>query len=135
MNLTPRRSILATMTIFVALSSAQAVSYKIASVSPLSGAQSPRGQDLEHGVELALKDRTAELKAAGIDITLVAFDDQASATRGGQVAQAILADKSILGVVGANNSSVSSVLGEAFAAEQLVMISPNSTNDALTQHN
>ena len=67
-------------------------------------------------------------------MTLTSFDDQASATRGGQIAQKILADSSILGVVGALNSSVSNVLGEHFASEKLAFISPTSTNDALTGH-
>lgn len=46
----------------------------------------------------------------------------------------ILADRSILGVVGALNSSVSNVLAQALAPAKLATISPASTNDQLTQH-
>ncbi|TSA84526.1 branched-chain amino acid ABC transporter substrate-binding protein [Deinococcus detaillensis] len=132
----PHRLIIpAALSLLVALSAAQAVSVSIATVSPLTGDQSPTGIDLRRGVELAVNARIAELKTAGIDLTLIPFDDQASATRGEQIAKTILATKSILGVVGANNSSVTNVLGEAFAAEKLAFISPNSTNDALSTHN
>ncbi|WP_344984036.1 branched-chain amino acid ABC transporter substrate-binding protein [Deinococcus rubellus] len=132
--LRPTRLLPAALTLLVALSAAQAASYKIATVSPLSGSLTAIGSEVKRGAQLAFQDRAAELKAAGLDVSLVSFDDQASATRGGQIAQTILADKSILGVVGALNSSVTNVLGESFAASDLALISPSSTNDALTGH-
>ncbi len=124
----------AALALLALLSAAQAASYKIATVSPLSGSLTAIGSEVKRGAQLAFQDRAAELKAAGIDVSLVSFDDQASATKGGQIAQTVLADKSILGVVGALNSSVTNVLGESFAASDLALISPSSTNDALTGH-
>jgi branched-chain amino acid transport system substrate-binding protein len=135
MILTQRSVSLFALLLLAALSSAQATTYKIATVSPLSGSLTTIGSEVKRGAELALKNRAAELKAQGIDVTLTSFDDEASATKGVQIAQTILADKAILGVVGALNSSVSNVLGEQFAAEKLAIISPTSTNDALTSHN
>ncbi|MFD1732978.1 branched-chain amino acid ABC transporter substrate-binding protein [Deinococcus malanensis] len=44
----------------------------------------------------------------------------------------VIADRGILGVVGAYNSAVSNVIGEATAASKLTVISPASSNDALT---
>lgn len=134
MTLTKRFVLPAALAVLTSLSAAQAVSYKIASVGPLSGDQSMMGTTTKNGVEMAIQDKAADLKQAGIEVSLAAFDDQSSPSRGLQVAKEILANKAIIGVIGANNSSVSNVLGEAFASERLAIISPNSTNDALTQH-
>ncbi|AWN22705.1 branched-chain amino acid ABC transporter substrate-binding protein [Deinococcus irradiatisoli] len=122
------------LSLFAALSLAQAASYKIVTVSPLSGSLTAIGSEVKRGAELAFKDRAAQLRSLGIDVTLESFDDQASATKGGTIAQTVLADKSIIGVVGALNSSVSNVLGAAFAPEKLALISPASTNDGLTDN-
>ena len=106
---------------------------KIASVSPLSGPLSVSGTELRRGAELSVKEHYQEFRALGYDLKLVSFDDKASAVAARPLAQSIAADTSILGVVGAYNSSVSNVLGEAFAASQLAIVSV-STNDKLT-HN
>jgi len=129
----PQLVVPAALSLLMTLSIAQATTYKIATVSPLSGSLTAIGSEVKRGAELAFNDHAAELKALGINVVLVSLDDQASATRGSQVAKSILADKSIIGVVGALNSSVSNVLGQEFAAEKLAMISPASTNDSLTQ--
>jgi len=113
---------------------ALATHYTIATVSPLSGSQAPLGTELKRGTELAFQMYGEELKRLGIDVSLKFFDDQASADKGMLVAKDILADKSIIGVVGAINSSVSNVLGLAFAGEKLAFISSSSTNDKLTKH-
>ncbi|AZI42042.1 branched-chain amino acid ABC transporter substrate-binding protein [Deinococcus psychrotolerans] len=134
MTLTSRLAPAATFFLLLALSTAQAASYKIATISPLSGSLTAIGSEVKRGAELAFKNRAAELKAAGIDVSLVSFDDEASATKGEQIAQSVLADKAIIGVVGALNSSVSNVLGQSFAADKLAVVTPSSTNDALTSH-
>ncbi|UWX65010.1 hypothetical protein [Deinococcus rubellus] len=82
--LRPTRLLPAALTLLVALSAAQAASYKIATVSPLSGSLTAIGSEVKRGAQLAFQDRAAELKAAGLDVSLVSFDDQASATRGGR---------------------------------------------------
>ena len=113
---------------------AQAASLKIATISPLSGSLTAIGSEVKRGAELAVKDHLQEFKALGYDLTLTSFDDQASATLGAQIADTVLADKGIVGVVGALNSSVSNVVAQAFAPAKLALISPASTNDALTEN-
>ncbi|ULH17119.1 branched-chain amino acid ABC transporter substrate-binding protein (plasmid) [Deinococcus sp. KNUC1210] len=113
---------------------AQATSLKIATISPLSGSLTAIGSEVKRGAELAVKDHLQEFKTLGYDLTLTSYDDQASATLGTQIADTVLADKSILGVVGALNSSVSNVVAQAFAPAKLALISPASTNDALTEN-
>ena len=122
-------------TLLLALSCAQAATLKVATISPLSGSLTSVGTELRRGAELAVEARARAFKTQGYDLVLVAFDDQASATRGSAVAQDVLADSSIVGVVGALNSSVSNVVAQAFEPARLASISPASTNDALTSHN
>lgn len=113
---------------------AGAATIKVATVSPLSGSLTAIGSEVKRGTELAVREQAAAFRALGYDLVLAPYDDQASATLGAQVAKTILADKSVLGVVGALNSSVSNVLGQVLAPARLAMISPASTNDALTQN-
>lgn len=112
----------------------QAATIKIATVSPLSGSLTPIGSEVKRGAELAVQDQVRAFRALGHELVLVPLDDQASATQGTVVAKTILADRGILGVVGALNSSVSNVLAQTLAPARLAVISPASTNDALTQN-
>ncbi|QBY09298.1 branched-chain amino acid ABC transporter substrate-binding protein [Deinococcus metallilatus] len=113
---------------------ANAATIKIATVSPLSGSLTPMGSEVKRGAELAVQEQAGAFKALGYDLVLAPYDDQASATLAPQIAKSVLADKSVLGVVGALNSSVSNVVAQAFAPARLTMISPASTNDQLTQN-
>ena len=114
---------------------AQGVALKIATISPLSGSLTAIGSEVKRGAALAVQEHLQEFKALGYDLSLVSYDDQASATLGTQMATAALADQSVVGVVGALNSSVSNVVAQAFAPGKLALISPASTNDTLTENN
>ncbi|MEF2277642.1 branched-chain amino acid ABC transporter substrate-binding protein [Deinococcus sp. YIM 134068] len=114
---------------------AQAASLKIATVSPLSGDLTAIGSEVKRGAELAVREQAAAFRALGHDLALVSFDDQASAPLGTQIAARITADRAILGVVGALNSSVSNTLAQGLAPAKVAMISPASTNDGLTANN
>ncbi|MFB9991373.1 branched-chain amino acid ABC transporter substrate-binding protein [Deinococcus oregonensis] len=115
------------------LSVAAAVPLKIASVSPLSGGLTGSGTELKRGVELSVSQHLQEFKTLGYELSLVSFDDQGSPVAAKPLAQQLAADKSILGVVGAYNSSVSNVLAGAFAPTKLAIVSV-STNDQLTKN-
>lgn len=114
------------------ISSADAKNIKIALVSPLEYSVGAGGQK---GTQLAFMQRKAEFAKLGINLSLVSYDDGASAQKGKIIAQEILKDNEIYGVIGAFNSSVSRELGKAFADKQLAMISPASTADQLTANN
>ncbi|MFC4637481.1 branched-chain amino acid ABC transporter substrate-binding protein [Deinococcus hohokamensis] len=114
------------------LGSAGAVTIKVASVSPLSGALAPIGTEVRRGAELAVQEQVAAFKALGHNLVYLPMDDQASAAQGTQIGKTLSADRAVLGVVGALNSSVSNTLAAATAAANLAMISPASTNDGLT---
>ncbi|SMB83221.1 branched-chain amino acid ABC transporter substrate-binding protein [Deinococcus hopiensis] len=134
--LLPHQLLTCVLTAGLLLSGAsEAATIKLALVSPLTGGLGPFGTEVKRGTELAVKEQVAAFKALGHDLQLVSFDDQSSPTVGTQLAKTIVADRSILGVVGAVNSSVSNVLAQGLAAAKLAIITPASTNDQLTAHN
>ncbi len=114
---------------------AQAATIKIAVVGPMSGDVSGFGTEIRRGAELAVRGQVGALRALGHELVLVTYDDQASATVGAGLARTLVADRSVLGVVGAYNSSVSRALAQGFAPARLAIISPGSTNDGLTHNN
>ncbi|ULH17966.1 branched-chain amino acid ABC transporter substrate-binding protein (plasmid) [Deinococcus sp. KNUC1210] len=131
---TTRRLICFTLTAGLLLGSASAATIKIAVVTPLTGGLGPFGLEVKRGVELAVQQQVAAFKALGQDLQVVSFDDQSSPAIGTKLAKSIVADPTILGVVGAVNSSVSNVVAQEFATSKLAMITPASTNDLLTSH-
>lgn len=114
--------------------SAYAAPLKIALVAPLTGDQSAYGIVMRQGAQIALSSQSAAFKNLGYELVLQPFDDQANASVATKFVADIAADSSILGVIGAYNSSVSNVLGQQLSSGSMPVISPGSTNDKLTQN-
>ena len=108
------------------------MSIRIATQSPLSGAQSALGTALKNGAQLALEQQKDGLEAMGFIVELVPYDDQASADTGLANAKQIVADPSVLCVVGHLNSGVTIPASEEYHNANLSMISPSSTNPTVT---
>ncbi|OGS43330.1 MAG: hypothetical protein A2539_10610 [Elusimicrobia bacterium RIFOXYD2_FULL_34_15] len=105
---------------------------KIALVSPFTGDLAVLGQGMKKAVEMAVEDANASGKFKGITLKLVTFDDRADPKEAVNVANRIISDKKIFGVVGHLNSGCSIPASQVYAKENLVMISPGSTNPKLT---
>ncbi|RJF72048.1 branched-chain amino acid ABC transporter substrate-binding protein [Deinococcus cavernae] len=105
---------------------------KIASISPLSGPSSNQGLQLKNGTQLAINDLKAEFAKAGLSVSLVAYDDQADPATGTAAARRVVADKSILAVVGTLNSGVAIPASAAMAPSHVAMVSPVNTNEKVT---
>jgi len=105
---------------------------RIASQSPLSGGQSVLGISIRNGVELAISQLSGPLEDLGYTVEFVPFDDQATPEVGVSNAQTIVADPSILAVIGHLNSGVAIPSSEVYNDNDLVMISPANTNPAVT---
>jgi len=114
---------------------AQGQVIKIASQSPLSGAQSVLGTSIRNAVELAIVQNSANLEAMGFTVEFVPFDDQATPDVGVANAQNLVNDPAILAVIGHLNSGVAIPSSEVYAANNLVMISPANTNPNVTDRN
>ncbi|CAI9393136.1 branched-chain amino acid ABC transporter substrate-binding protein [Niallia sp. Sow4_A1] len=100
---------------------------KIVTQSPLSGGSATLGEAIKLGAQLAIdqqKDKFAEL---GFEIKLDAQDDQGDPKKGVANANLVVADQSVLGVVGHLNSGVSIPASEVYEKNNLVSVSPAST--------
>jgi branched-chain amino acid transport system substrate-binding protein len=122
-------------TLLVAGLSAQSASgivIRVSSASPLSGSRAATGVTIRNGAQLAVEEARARFEQLGIRLEFRAMDDMGSADIGVRVARELLADASVLGVVGHMNSGVSLKASPLYAAQNLLMISPSNTNPAVT---
>ncbi|MEV4232265.1 branched-chain amino acid ABC transporter substrate-binding protein [Streptomyces bobili] len=101
--------------------------------APLTGDLSALGLGIKNSVDLAAKTANKKKYVEGITFKIEALDDQAQPSSGQQNATKLVADKSVLGVVGPLNSSVAESMQKVFDDAKLVEVSPANTNPALTQ--
>ncbi|GHG71478.1 branched-chain amino acid ABC transporter substrate-binding protein [Streptomyces griseocarneus] len=101
--------------------------------APLTGSLSPFGQGIKNSVDLAVKTANKNNEVKGVTFKTVALDDQAVPGTGQQNAAKLVADKSVVGMVGPMNSGVAQSMQGVFAKADLTQISPANTNPALTQ--
>jgi branched-chain amino acid transport system substrate-binding protein len=106
---------------------------KIASVSPLSGAQAAIGEDIKLGAQMAFDEKKAEIEKLGFKVEFAPQDDQADPKMGVTVAQKLIADKSFMAVVGHFNSGVAIPSSEIYNKDNLCMVSPGTTNPDVTE--
>ncbi len=105
---------------------------KIASQTPLSGPQSVLGVSMRNAVELAIEQLSGPIEELGFKIEFVPYDDEAKPDKGTSNANLIVADESILVVIGHLNSGVALPASEVYNGSNLAMISPANTNPNIT---
>ncbi|MGR6969805.1 branched-chain amino acid ABC transporter substrate-binding protein [Streptomyces cynarae] len=101
--------------------------------APLTGDLSALGLGIKNSVDLAVKTANKQNYVKGVTFKIEALDDQAQPSSGQQNATKLVADNSVLGVVGPLNSSVAQSMQKVFDDAKLVEVSPANTNPALTQ--
>jgi branched-chain amino acid transport system substrate-binding protein len=106
---------------------------KIALAVPLTGDDAAHGQGMKRGYEMAIEDANASGKLKGIKLELAEFDDRSDPKEAVTVANQIISDRQIVGVIGHLNSGCSIPASQVYARRNLVMITPASTNPKLTQ--
>ena len=108
---------------------------KIGIGAPLTAGAVALGKGMENGAQLAIEQANASetVKAAGLKFVGVPGDDQGDPKTGVTVANTFASDPALLGVMGHLNSGVSIPASKVYADKKIVMISPASTNPALTQ--
>ena len=106
---------------------------KIGFAAPLTGDNAVYGQGMERAVKLALKEANAsdEVKAAGYEFTIASQDDQGDPKQAVSVANLIIGDKAVVGVVGHFNSGCSIPASPVYNSANMAMVSV-STNPKLT---
>jgi branched-chain amino acid transport system substrate-binding protein len=110
-----------------------ATTIKIASVSPLSGAQAGLGETIKLGAQMAIEESAAWFEERGITLAFAPQDDQASPDVGVATARRMVNDPEILGVVGHLNSGVAIPSSEVYKEYDLAMVSPANTNPQITE--
>lgn len=131
----PRRlGLLAALTLgSLMLGNAQAATtVKIATISALSGPVSNLGLQLKNGTQLAVNQMKGEFAKAGMNLQLVAYDDQADPATGTAAARRVIADKAVLGVVGPLTSGVAIPATQAMSTSHLVSVMSTATNEKIT---
>ena len=107
---------------------------KIGIGAPLTAGATALGLGMQRGAELAIEQANASstVTAAGLKFTGVPGDDQGDPKTGNTVANTFASDPALVGVMGHLNSGVSIPASKVYAQHKIVMISPASTNPALT---
>jgi branched-chain amino acid transport system substrate-binding protein len=108
---------------------------KIASQSPLSGADAIPGESIKLGAQMSLEDHKAEFQKLGFDLQFVPYDDQSDPKKGTANAELISADQSVLGVVGHLNSGVAIPSSVVYEKNNLVMVSAAVSAPDVTDRN
>jgi branched-chain amino acid transport system substrate-binding protein len=105
---------------------------KVATQSPLSGPQSAIGTGMKNGAQLALEQNGSLLTELGFSLELAPFDDQATPDTGVANAKQIVADPSVLCMVGHLNSGVTLATMEEYHNANFPIVSPANTNPLIT---
>jgi branched-chain amino acid transport system substrate-binding protein len=101
-------------------------------IAPLTGDLAAVGQGIKNGVELAIKQANAKKTVKGYTLKLDAQDDTAKADVGATVAAKLVADNSVVGVVGPLNSSVAKSVAPVLSQANMADISPSNSGVDLT---
>jgi len=103
---------------------------KIAFLAPLTGPEAVVGVPMMQAVSLAIEEANGR---AGLPcpVELLPLDDEASPVRARKLAETLITDTEVSGVVGHKNSGPSNAAGDVYAAGGLAQITPSSTNSNL----
>src|SRR5262245_22378482 len=111
--------------------------FKIGVDLPESGAAASSGLPTLHGVELAVKQVNDAGGVEGYKVTVDNHDDAVSGSyneqKGVQNVQQMIADSTVLAMVGPFNSAVAKAEIPIASAAHFTMISPSNTNPCLTK--
>lgn len=105
----------------------------IAVVGPMSGQYSDYGSTAKAGAEYALKEKQEAFKQLGFDLQLSTQDDQADPKQGVAVAQMLISDPDVLGVVGHVTTGATITAAAQYEQASLAMVSPSATGSDLTE--
>ncbi len=133
------RTALATaVTLLMAMGTAHAAdveTVRIGFAGPLTGPSAHQGQDVEHGIQIAVEEANQQQLKIGDKVAqfkLVSEDDVADPRTGTAVAQRLV-DSKVAVVIGHYNSGTSIPASKIYAAAGIPQISPSATNPTLTQ--
>lgn len=105
---------------------------KIGAILPLTGPVSSYGNAVSNGIKLAVDEINAKGGVLGKQVEVIYKDDQGDSDKTKAAFEQLASDGNVTSIIGAVTSKSSlAITGEA-QAKHIVMISPTSTNDAVT---
>jgi branched-chain amino acid transport system substrate-binding protein len=99
----------------------------------MSGSEATFGQSTARGVRLAVKHVNAAGGIKGKPVQLVSYDDRGNTQEAGNAVTRLITNDKVVGIIGANASSMSIAGGRVAQQYGVPMITPSSTNPAVTQ--
>jgi branched-chain amino acid transport system substrate-binding protein len=106
---------------------------KIGVAGPLTGDQAKVGQDMRNGVLLAVEDANSRGGILGMKVKIVEMDDRHDPKEAVSVAQKLVADKDVVGVIGHLNSGCCIPASDVYRMAGMAMITPSATNPEVTR--
>lgn len=101
-------------------------------ISPQESGLTDFGRGILHSVELAVQEANAANAVPGWTLKVVALDDSSDPEKGKAAAATMIADESVVGIVGPYNSGVSAAMLPSLAEAGLTLVSPSNTLTSLT---
>ena len=105
---------------------------KIGLAGPLTGDQADIGQDMNNGAIMAVDEWNEKGGVLGKKIELVSLDDRHDPKEAVAVAQRLVADPSVVAVIGHLNSGCSIPASKVYHQNKILDVTPCSTNPDLT---
>ena len=106
---------------------------KVAVCAPLTGPQAPFGEQCKMGAEMAVEEKKVDIEKLGFKVEFIPQDDSADPKMGVSVAQKLVTDPDVLGVIGHMNSGVCIPAEAIYAKANLAMYTSFATNTKVTE--
>jgi branched-chain amino acid transport system substrate-binding protein len=100
---------------------------------PMSGAEATFGQSTARGIRLAIKEVNGSGGLKGLSVELKSYDDRSQSQEAGTAVTRLITSDGAVAILGENTSSMSIAGGRVAQQYGVPMISPSSTNPAVTQ--
>jgi branched-chain amino acid transport system substrate-binding protein len=99
----------------------------------MTGSEATFGQSTDNGIRLALKERNAAGGVKGRQIEVITYDDQGKPQEAGTAVTRLITDDHVVAVLGEVASSLSLAGGAVAQQYGVPMVTPSSTNPAVTR--
>ncbi len=105
---------------------------KLGAIQPISGQVSAYGTQTRDAIMLAVEEINAKGGVLGRKIQMVVEDDEASPDKAKNAIMKLVARDRVIGIIGALTSKCSLAITDYAQGKKIIMISPSSTNDTVT---
>ncbi|MBF0466694.1 MAG: branched-chain amino acid ABC transporter substrate-binding protein [Nitrospirae bacterium] len=107
----------------------------IAAVAPLTGKYAEMGADLLAGVKMAVNEKNDKGGINGKKVVVIEADDKASPKDSVSVAQMLITNKEVVGVIGHMNSGTTLSAAPVYSQANMPLVMPVPTNPDITKQN